>query len=68
VRYGGERPQATVLKFWEVFGTLKWGVICQWFARQFVTGEVRVLERAAIGRRTSEAELDLVELIEGHDD
>jgi len=27
-----------------------------------------VLERAAIGRRTSEAELDLVELIEGHDD
>ena len=68
VRHGGAPARATVLKFWEVFGTLKWGLICQWFARQFVTGEVRVLERAAIGRRTSEAELDLVELIEGHDD
>jgi aminoglycoside phosphotransferase (APT) family kinase protein len=68
VRCGGEKPQTAVVRFWEVFGTLKWGVICQWFGRQFLTGEVRVLERAAIGRRTSEAELDLIELIEGYDE
>ncbi len=25
------------VRFWEVYGTLKWGVICQWFAHQFVS-------------------------------
>lgn len=68
VRHGGEVLRPDVVRFWEVLGTLKWGVICQWFGRQFLSGEVRVLERAAIGRRTAEAELDLIELIEGRDE
>ena len=54
-----------LVRYWEVFGALKWGVICQWFGEQFVSGEVRELERAAIGRRTSETELDLLDLLEG---
>jgi len=53
------------VRFWEVYGTLKWGLVCQWFARQFTTGEVRSIERAAIGRRVSEVEIDLLDLIEG---
>lgn len=53
------------VRFWEVFGTLKWGVICQWFVQQYLSGEVRSLERAAIGRRVSETELDLLDLIMG---
>lgn len=50
--------------FWEVYGTLKWGVVCQFLAFQQLRGDVRSLERAAIGRRVSETELDLIELIE----
>ncbi len=53
------------VRFWEVYGTLKWGVICQWFGNQFISGEVPAIERAAIGRRVSETELDLMDLIEG---
>jgi len=53
------------VRFWEVFGTLKWGVICQWFSHQFLSGEVPRLERAAIGRRVAEVELDLLDLLEG---
>jgi aminoglycoside phosphotransferase (APT) family kinase protein len=52
------------VRYWEVFGNLKWGVICQWFAQQFETGEVRTLERAAIGHRVSEVELDLLDLLQ----
>jgi len=60
----GNPVQADRVHFWEIYGTLKWGVICQWFAHQYLSGEVRVLERAAIGRRVSETELDLLDLIE----
>jgi len=52
------------VRFWEVFGTLKWGVICQWFAHQFESGEVRTLERAAVGHRVSEVELDILDLLQ----
>ncbi len=62
---GGGTVDRARLRYWEVWGTLKWGVICQWFGHQFITGEVASLERAAIGRRVSETELDLLDLIEG---
>jgi aminoglycoside phosphotransferase (APT) family kinase protein len=50
--------------FWELYGTLQWGVICQYFAFQHLRGEVRSLERAVIGRRVSEVEFDLLQLME----
>lgn len=53
------------VRYWEVFGTLRWGIICQWFGHQFTSGEVPVVERAAIGRRVAETEIDLLDLIEG---
>lgn len=61
---GGSPVDPDMVRYWEVFGALKWGVICQWFGEQFVSGEVRELERAAIGRRTSETEIDLLDLLE----
>ena len=61
---GGSPVDPEMVRYWEVFGALKWGVICQWFGEQFVSGEVRELERAAIGRRTSETEIDLLDLLE----
>lgn len=62
---GGRPVDAGRVRYWEVFGTLRWGIICQWFGHQFMSGEVPVIERAAIGRRVSETELDLLDLIEG---
>lgn len=47
--------------FWEVFGCLKWGIICQKMARSFSDGVDRTVERGAIGRRASETELDLLQ-------
>jgi aminoglycoside phosphotransferase (APT) family kinase protein len=52
------------LHFWEMFGTLKWGVICQFQVRQFLTVRPTSLELAAIGRRVSEVEHDLLLLLE----
>jgi aminoglycoside phosphotransferase (APT) family kinase protein len=53
------------VRFWETYGTLQWGVVCQYFAFQHIRGDVNSLERAAIGRRVSETELDLLNLIGG---
>ena len=52
------------LRFWEVFGTLKWGVICQWQAYAHLSGMAPSVERAAIGRRVTEVELDLLLLMQ----
>jgi aminoglycoside phosphotransferase (APT) family kinase protein len=50
--------------FWEVFGTLRWGLICQRMAAAFLSGADPTVERAAIGRRSSETEIDLLMLID----
>ncbi len=63
----GRRVDLERVHFWEVFGTLKWGVICILQAMFHLSGAVRSVERAAIGRRVSETELDLLDLIEGRD-
>ncbi len=49
--------------YWEVFGTLKWGFICLIQAFTHLSGTVRSVELAAIGRRVSETELDLIDLL-----
>jgi len=51
------------VRFWEVFGTLKWGIICQLQSFVHLRGELPSVERAAIGRRVTETELDLLLLL-----
>ena len=53
--------------YWEVFGVLKWGVICLHMTAAHLSGEQRSVERAAIGRRVSETEIDLVQLLKATD-
>jgi aminoglycoside phosphotransferase (APT) family kinase protein len=48
---------------WEVWGTLRWGLSCLQLGHDHVSGRVPSVERAAIGRRVSEVELDLLHLI-----
>jgi len=59
----GGQLRADAVHFWEVFGTLKWGVICEGMAHAYLSGAEPDVERAAIGRRASETEIDLLELL-----
>ena len=51
--------------FWELFGTLKWGVMCMMMTRAHLSGATVSVERAAIGRRVSETVLDVLNYLEG---
>jgi hypothetical protein len=41
---------------------LKWGIACLQLGDDHVSGRLRSVERAAIGRRVSEVELDLMHI------
>lgn len=51
------------VNFWEVMGTLRWGVMCCGMMQRFRIGPEHSLERAMIGRRSSETEIDLLRLL-----
>ncbi|MDO8287736.1 MAG: phosphotransferase family protein [Parvibaculum sp.] len=59
---GGGKVDPERVKFWEVLGTLKWGVMCTTMVMAFQAGD-RSVERATIGRRSSETEVDLLRLL-----
>lgn len=59
----GRRPDAEAVRFWEVFGNLKWGIICIMQAYTHLRGLVRSVELAALGRRAAEMEWDLLNLV-----
>ncbi len=60
---GGGAVDPEHLHYWETFGTLKWGVICEMQCFSHLSGLVRSVELAALGRRIAETEWDLLELI-----
>jgi aminoglycoside phosphotransferase (APT) family kinase protein len=56
----GSAVDRDALAWWEVLGTLRWGIVCMVQAATHLTGAVRSVELAAIGRRICEAEHDLL--------
>ncbi len=60
---GGAPVDRERVQFWEVFGTLKWGIMCKTMAWSHISGMTRSVELATIGRRTCENELDLCDLL-----
>ena len=60
---GGQTVDREAVHFWEVFSTFKWGIICIVQGYAHLTGAVRSVNRAATGRRVSETELDLMDLL-----
>jgi aminoglycoside phosphotransferase (APT) family kinase protein len=52
------------IDWWEMLGTLKWGIMCMIMYEAFRSGADPSVERAAIGRRVSETEIDLINLLE----
>ncbi|HWA67795.1 MAG TPA: phosphotransferase family protein [Mycobacteriales bacterium] len=60
----GQRVDLDVLRWWELLGTVKWGVICIVQANRHLVGGQRSVELAAVGRRLVEQEYDCLELLE----
>jgi aminoglycoside phosphotransferase (APT) family kinase protein len=61
---GGGSVDPAHVRFWEVFGNLKWACICIGQAKTHLDGAVFSVELASLGRRTAETELELLNLIE----
>jgi aminoglycoside phosphotransferase len=61
---GGGSIDLDRFHFWMIFRTLWWALGCLQMADYWRSGADRSLERAVIGRRTSENELDLLMLLE----
>ncbi|WP_317931967.1 phosphotransferase family protein [Halioxenophilus sp. WMMB6] len=59
----GIKVDSKAVHFWEVFGVLKWGVICLFMCKADMKNDICSVERAAIGRRVSETEVDLLTLL-----
>jgi aminoglycoside phosphotransferase (APT) family kinase protein len=60
----GVAADPDVVRWWELLGTVKWGVICIMQADRHLAGVQRSVELAAIGRRLAEQEYDCLGLLE----
>jgi aminoglycoside phosphotransferase (APT) family kinase protein len=59
----GTTVNRVAFHWWLVLATLRWGVICRHQAERHLSGQVRSVELAAIGRRVCETEWDLLNLL-----
>jgi len=60
---GGEPIASERVRWWEALAAVKWAVGCILMQRVFSSGADRSVERAAIGRRLSENDVDVLQLI-----
>jgi aminoglycoside phosphotransferase (APT) family kinase protein len=61
----GEQLARETFRWWLTLATLRWGVICRFQAERHLSGLTPSVELAAIGRRVSETEWDVLDLLEG---
>ena len=61
---GGRPIELSRVRFWQMLGSLRWGVMCLTMYLSWRDGMVKSVERPMIGRRVSETEADLVVLLE----
>lgn len=61
----GWAPSLDEVHYWEVYCALSWGLVCLTMLDMYRSGSDQTLERAAVGRRMSESEIDLLLLLEG---
>jgi aminoglycoside phosphotransferase (APT) family kinase protein len=62
-RAGGGKVDPRRAHWWEVFGTVRWGIICHTQAWKHLGGTQKSMELASIGRRGAETEVDLLQLL-----
>jgi hypothetical protein len=65
-RHAGVVIDSGALHWWELYGTVRWGVICVMQAFTHLSGATKSVEHAVIGRRACEVEWDLLELLDPH--
>jgi aminoglycoside phosphotransferase (APT) family kinase protein len=61
---GGDPVPLGRVRYWQALGSLKWGVMCLMMYSSWATGADASVERPMIGRRVSETEIDLLNLLE----
>lgn len=61
---GGGVMGLSRVRYWQALGSLKWGVMCLLMYQSWAGGLERSVERPMIGRRVSETEIDLLNLLE----
>jgi len=66
VAASGRSVDAEHVRFWEVLGNLKWGIMTIMQAKTHLDGLVNSVELASLGRRTAEMELELLNLMSEH--
>ena len=59
----GRKADPDRVMFWEVMGTLRWGIMCGRMMQRFRNAPDHPMEQAVIGRRPSETEIDLLRLL-----
>ena len=59
----GKAVDRESVKFWQVFGSFWWAVGCLGMAEHYRNGPDKTVERPAIGRRSSECQVDCVNLL-----
>jgi len=61
----GAAVDRETFRWWLTLATLRWGVICRFQAERHLSGHTPSVELAAIGRRVSETEWDVLDLLSG---
>jgi aminoglycoside phosphotransferase (APT) family kinase protein len=59
----GWRPGGAQLRWWELYATVRWGLMCAVMADRHLSGAEPSVEYAAIGRRACEQEFDVLLLL-----
>jgi aminoglycoside phosphotransferase (APT) family kinase protein len=62
-RASGMSVDPARLEWWDVLGSLRWGIMCADMPKWLRSGRDTSVERAMIARRASESELDLLRLL-----
>jgi aminoglycoside phosphotransferase (APT) family kinase protein len=60
----GSRPGLDDVRWWQLLGSVRWAVACLRAASRFDDGTGRTIDAAALARRSSENELDILHLID----
>lgn len=62
---GGPPISEDRIKYWRIMGSLRWGIMCLQMSQETEDAGSLSIERVMIGRRTSETEIDLLNMLTG---
>jgi aminoglycoside phosphotransferase (APT) family kinase protein len=62
-RVSGKKINPAHVRFWEIFGSFWWACASLGMAQQYRTGTDKTVERLAVGRRSSECQVDCANLL-----